>query len=122
MSGVLGRPHLKRQDIIISTVADQSIGFRWWRSPDGGSTREPVDLTGYTGIAELRSIDGTLWATLPLDLATHPADPFGALNTSPNTFTDPAWRARQNGEYSFVLTDPEDIVTVVASGYLYLER
>lgn len=119
---VLGRPSLGRRDIIISTVADQSIGFRWWRSADGGSTREPVDLTGYTGIAELRSIDGTLWATLPLDLATHPADPFGALNTSPNTFTDPAWGARRSGEYAFMLTDSAGVVTIVATGYLYLER
>ena len=122
MSGVLGRPTLSRQDLIISTVSDQSIGFRWWQSPDGGSTREPVNLTGYTGVAELRGVDGTLWATLPLTLATQPADPYGALNTTPNTFTDPAWRARSNGEYAFLLTSPDGVVTVMATGYLYLER
>lgn len=116
---VLGRPHLKRQDIIISTVADQSIGFRWWRSPDGGRTREPVDLTGYTGIAELRAPDGTSWGSLPVICDT---SGLANLATTPDTFTNPVWRARRNGEYSILITGPTGTITQLASGYLYLSH
>lgn len=122
MSGVLGRPTLKRQDIIISTVSDQSIGFRWWRSPDGGSTREPVNLTGYTGVAELRGVDGRLWAEFSLEFATHPDDPYVELVTAPADFADPVWAARTTGEYRFILTSPTAETTVLMAGHLYLDH
>ena len=122
MSGVLGRPTLKRQDIIIPTRADHQIGFRWWRSADGGQTREPVDLTGYTGVAEMRGADGTVWAEIPVTIATHPEDPLVIFATSPDDFSAPEWGARRSGEYSIFMTDPDGAVTQLATGYLYLSR
>lgn len=118
--GVLGKPTLKRQDLIISTTSDQTIGVRWWKSSNG--SREPADLTGFTGVAELRSIDGDLWTSIPLVFATHPDDPLITLTTKPADFTGAVWAARRSGEYRFKVTSPAGEITTVLAGYVYFER
>lgn len=119
---VLGRPVLKREDLNLSVIADQRIGARWWQSLDGDVTRVPVDIAGFTGVAQLLSVDGRVWAEFPLDLATHPEDPYVELHTTPAEFADPVWAARTAGEYRFILTSPDGVTTVLAAGHLYLER
>lgn len=114
MTGVLGRPYLKRQDLAISVGADQRVGYRW-RQGSTAETATGVDLYGFDAVASFASMSGDPWLEIvPL---LH-EDGLVELVIPASATIGPEWGSRYQGTYRINLTSPEGAVTPLACGFV----
>jgi hypothetical protein len=106
-----------RGDVLLRRGVNNEWGVRWERSEDGARF-EPVDMTTWIGVLELRSVQSELWLSKPVSggasglvIATvQPADTAGL-----------AWAGRAAGTWLINMTDPDGRVERLGDGYFYLE-
>ncbi len=114
MNGVMGRPQLHRQDIILSRSADQSVGFRWYKTD--GTTKTLVDLTYAIATVRFESLTGEVWSEFDARIYD---DSLISIETDSVFFSGPEWASRTTGAWS-VHVELFSKITQVAGGYLYL--
>lgn len=117
MTGVLGKPALARQDIVIGVARTQRLGATWRRSenPDG-SNPQPVDLTGWEGRFRLTSNDGQVWLDKAMSTDTAAPEPTGqvVVELEESDTTAPIWSGRHVGKWAFIMTNGDERVVLAA--------
>lgn len=117
MNGVLGKPALARQDAAIGVGRTQRLGARWRQSPNAdGSNPTVPDLTGYTGVIQIVSNEGSLWLEKAL-VIDRPTGLFVA-DISPSDTSGAAWAARTTGRWALIATSPTGTKTVLVAGVM----
>ncbi|WP_424936664.1 MULTISPECIES: phage tail protein [Bacteria] len=106
-----------RGDVILFRDAVNRWGVEWQQSTDG-ATFAPKDLSGWAGELVLKSSLGETWARLP---ATTSANGVTTFTVTPDTLKDPAWDAREGGDWHVTITAPDGHTERLADGYFHLE-
>lgn len=107
-----------RGDVLIRRGVTTEWGVRWERSEDGGVTFEPVDLSAWTGVIELRSAHADVWLTKPV---AGDASGLAVATIDPVDTADPVWAGRAGGNWLINMTDPDGRVERLGDGYFSLE-
>lgn len=114
---VLGRSALLKANLVVSQGADNLYQFRWSQK-DAAGIVTPVDLTGYTGRAQLRTkVGGAVWIelTTPDDILLG-ADGSIAIMIGDEATSVEAWNAYKSGVWDIELSSPGGVVTRFAEG------
>lgn len=118
MTGILGRPYLTRQDLVVGVGRSQEIGIRWARADDvQGSNKAYMDLSNYVGIVRLESLSGDGWLEFAPSLD---ADGLCLIALDADMTGGPEWLGRTIGAWSVTVTAPDGTATCLAAGYLTL--
>lgn len=107
-----------RGDVVIRRGVTTEWGVRWERSVDGGATFAPVDLEGWAGVLELRSLHSELWLSKPV---TGDASGLVIATITPPDTASAVWAGRSNGTWLINMTDPDGRIERLGDGYFYLE-
>lgn len=107
-----------RGDVLIRRGVTTEWGVRWERSVDAGVTFAPVDMLGWAGVVELRSIQSDLWLTKSVGCTD---DGLAIVTLDPDDLAAPEWGGRSQGTWLINVTDPDGRVERLGDGYFYLE-
>jgi hypothetical protein len=113
----LGRSALIKANLIVSQGSDNVYQFRWSQL-DAAGVKTPVDLTLYTGRAQLRAkVGGAVWITLttPDDILLG-ADGLVTILLGDEATSVPEWNAYKSGVWDVELSSPTGVVTRFAEG------
>ena len=93
------------------------LGARWRRrGPDGSVT--PVDLSGWSGVVELRSSSGQLWWS---GACVTGMDGLAVASVLPDLLAAPEWAGRRSGAWKCVVTSPDGLTSrTLAWGYVLI--
>lgn len=116
MTGVLDRP-TARQDVLIRRGADTEWAIRWENSTNGGTTFNPVDMSGDEGTLLLLSPLGEVWLQRTV---SGEASGMVVLSLSLEDFSDPVWATRSGGAW-LVNISHEDRLERLGEGNFILE-
>jgi hypothetical protein len=105
-----------RADILLRRGVSESWAVRW--EQDSGTGYLPVNISAWSGVVQLRSDAGDLWAEF--QVTTFP-DGLAQVDLPADAFADPVWGARGAGNWVMNITDPSGHVERLADGYFYLE-
>lgn len=116
---VTGR-RVKRLDIRIVRGDSDRVGGRWRLLNLVTGEVTPKDLSGWTGVVELRSPDGgELWWSRPCDEMTD--DGYAVADIPPSAFTADLWEQRRAGQWKCRVSSPDGAtVRTVGWGYWVL--
>lgn len=121
----LGLAALVVCDLVVSQGADNTYRFRYGTS-DGDADTEYVDLTGWSGRAQMRySPGGEVWVSLTSDAPTGhgssltlDADGYVTIHLHHSETEQPAWTAyaRRGGVWDLELVNPAGEVVRLVMG------
>jgi hypothetical protein len=116
MNGVYGSL-VGRLDVRLVRGDSSRLGVRWRRRhPDGSVTA--VDLSGWSGVVELRSPSGELWWSVRCAMD---ADGFAVASIPPGLLSAPQWDGRRSGSWKCVAASPDGTrVRTLAWGYVLI--
>lgn len=117
MTGVLAE-NTGRGDVLIRRGVTTEWGVRWERSVDGGVTFELVNMLGWSGVVELRSVMSDLWLSKPVACSD---DGSAVVTLTPADTADVVWAGRSQGTWLMNVIDPDGRVERLGDGYFYLE-
>lgn len=104
-------------DVVLFRDATNRWGIRWEQSEDG-TTFSPVDLTGWTGVLQLRSSLGDVWLSVP---TVSEVSGLTTATVTPADLAASAWAARPGGSWTITLTAPDGHSERLGQGYFHLE-
>lgn len=107
-----------RGDVLIRRGVSDTWGVKWEQKTDPQGTYEPVDLSDWSGVCQLRSDAGDVWAELPV---TTSVDGLTKVVVPAAALTGPEWAGRRSGNWLINLTAPDAHVERLGDGYFYLE-
>ncbi|MCI1635215.1 hypothetical protein [Bifidobacterium sp.] len=105
-----------RQDIRLIRGDSHRLGAIC-QTYDAAGKLIPVNLTGWSGFVELRSMSGVLWWSGQCDMTN---DGYAVTDMSSDTLTAAVWHGRSTGQWKCVVTSPANVVSTLAWGYWYL--
>lgn len=106
-----------RGDVLLIRGTTNVWAVRWEQSADG-ITYAPVNLSGWTGVLELRSPLEDIWLSKSVSTSV---DGVTVMTVTPADLSAPAWTARSGGSWAVNLTAPDAHVERLGQGYFHLE-
>lgn len=115
MNGVLAE-NVGRGDVLLLRGITNRLGAKWER--DTGSGFQPVDLTDYTCLFEMR-LAGSDTVVYSRACDAHGIDGVAAVFIPPDAFKDQIWLPRPSGEWRITATR-NDVTELLGAGYWHL--